>query len=49
MMTFIAYYGLNELLGQHPGLNCGELLDKLHVHVKKHGRTRQGQPVQRWL
>ena len=35
MMTFIAYYGLTDLLGQHPDMNCGELLDQLHVHVKK--------------
>lgn len=35
MMTFIAYYGLSELLAQQSHLSCGELLDHLHIHVKK--------------
>jgi serine phosphatase RsbU (regulator of sigma subunit) len=34
MMTFIAYYGLSDLLAQEAGLNCGQILDKLHLHVK---------------
>lgn len=34
MMTFIAYYGLNELLAQHPQAGSAELLDKLHDHVR---------------
>lgn len=34
MMTFIAYYGLNDLLVQDPSRNSGELLDRLHDHVK---------------
>ncbi|MBK9535362.1 MAG: SpoIIE family protein phosphatase [Flavobacteriales bacterium] len=35
MMTFIAYYGLSELLAQNPNASCGVLLDLLHEHVKK--------------
>ena len=35
MMTFIAYYGLSDLLAQDPGQNSGQLLDKLHIHVKR--------------
>ncbi len=35
MMTFIAYYGLNDLLLQHPHANSAELLDLLHDHVRK--------------
>ena len=35
MMTFIAYYGLTELLTQDPKATCGQLLDRLHEHVKR--------------
>lgn len=35
MMTFIAYYGLSDLLSQDAGQNCGLLLDHLHEHVKR--------------
>lgn len=35
MMTFIAYYGLTELLVQDPNASCGQLLDSLHEHVKR--------------
>ena len=35
MMTFIAYYGMSELLAQNPHESCGGLLDLLHEHVKK--------------
>ncbi len=35
MMTFIAYYGLSELLAIHADLPCGQLLDHLHEHVKR--------------
>jgi serine phosphatase RsbU (regulator of sigma subunit) len=35
MMTFIAYYGLSELLAVHAQLSCGHLLDHLHEHVKR--------------
>lgn len=34
MMTFIAYYGLSDLLAQHNDPHCGQLLDHLHEHVK---------------
>ncbi|MGV9012035.1 MAG: SpoIIE family protein phosphatase [Flavobacteriales bacterium] len=34
MMTFIAYYGLSDMLAQDASLHCGELLDQLHEHVK---------------
>ncbi|MBK9418863.1 MAG: SpoIIE family protein phosphatase [Flavobacteriales bacterium] len=35
MMTFIAYYGLNELLTKDPSSTSAELLDRLHDHVKR--------------
>lgn len=35
MMTFIAYYGLNELLTKDPTSTSAELLDRLHDHVKR--------------
>ena len=35
MMTFIAYYGLSELLALHPEETCGQILDRLHEHVKR--------------
>ncbi len=34
MMTFIAYYALNDLIAQDPRASCGQLLDRLHLHVK---------------
>lgn len=40
MMTFIAYYGLNELLTLDPSSNSAELLDRLHLHVKRTMETR---------
>ncbi|MBS1943476.1 MAG: SpoIIE family protein phosphatase [Bacteroidetes bacterium] len=42
MMTFIAYYGLNELLLQNPTLTSGALLDRLHEHVRKVMNERTG-------
>lgn len=35
MMTFIAYYGLSELLVSDPNANSAQLLDRLHEHVKR--------------
>jgi len=35
MMTFIAYYGLNELLQRHAHEETGRILDLLHDHVRK--------------
>jgi serine phosphatase RsbU (regulator of sigma subunit) len=35
MMTFIAYYGLNDLLAEYPASNSAELLNMLHEHVLK--------------
>jgi serine phosphatase RsbU (regulator of sigma subunit)/tetratricopeptide (TPR) repeat protein len=35
MMTFIAYYGLNELITKHPDAHSGVILDRLHEHVKQ--------------
>lgn len=40
MMTFIAYYGLSDLIKQHPHAACGELLDRLHDHVKQTMNSR---------
>ncbi len=40
MMTFIAYYGLSELLAGPDHGSSGEILDKLHLHVKKTMETR---------
>ena len=34
MMTFIAYYAMNDLLTEHGQLPCGRLLDLLHDRVK---------------
>jgi hypothetical protein len=44
MMTFIAYYGLNELLTKDPNASSAELLDRLHEHVKRtmEARTTTG-------
>lgn len=42
MMTFIAYYGLSELIGQTPNADCGSLLDRLHEHVKQTMESRSG-------
>lgn len=42
MMTFIAYYGLKDLIKQHPSASCGELLDRLHLHVKQSMDSRDG-------
>lgn len=41
MMTFIAYYGLNELIEQDPAASSGPLLDRLHQHVRKVMDRRQ--------
>lgn len=35
MMTFIAYYGLSDLLTQYADESCGAILDRLHDHVKR--------------
>lgn len=35
MMTFIAYYGLSELLANDPNATSAQLLDRLHEHVKR--------------
>lgn len=35
MMTFIAYYGLSDLLAQGTSMDCSQLLDQLHIHVKQ--------------
>ncbi|MBL7950889.1 MAG: SpoIIE family protein phosphatase [Flavobacteriales bacterium] len=35
MMTFIAYYGLSDLIKQYAHESCGRLLDRLHKHVKQ--------------
>lgn len=40
MMTFIAYYGLKELLARSADLPAGEILDQLHDHVKETMRAR---------
>ncbi len=42
MMTFIAYYGLNQLIGDSPDIPCGELLDRLHTHVNTTMSARNG-------
>lgn len=44
MMTFIAYYGLNDLLIQNPGASSATLLNLLHEHVRKvmNARTEGG-------
>ena len=41
MMTFIAYYGLNELIAKEPNAGCGRILDMLHEHVAETMRGRQ--------
>lgn len=41
MMTFIAYYGLTDLIKQHPHETCGQILDRLHTHVKNTMDSRQ--------
>lgn len=43
MMTFIAYYGLNELIAREPNAGCGRLLDRLHVHVAETMSSRNTQ------
>lgn len=40
MMTFIAYYGLSDLIKQEPDASCGQLLDRLHDHVKQTMNSR---------
>ncbi|MGV3638605.1 MAG: SpoIIE family protein phosphatase, partial [Flavobacteriales bacterium] len=40
MMTFIAYYGLNELIAKEPHAGCGRILDMLHLHVADTMRGR---------
>jgi serine phosphatase RsbU (regulator of sigma subunit) len=40
MMTFIAYYGLNELIAKEPSAGCGRILDMLHEHVAETMRSR---------
>lgn len=42
MMTFIAYYGLSELIAQMPDAPAGVLLDHLHEHVKRTMEARNG-------
>ncbi|HEX2616668.1 MAG TPA: SpoIIE family protein phosphatase, partial [Flavobacteriales bacterium] len=42
MMTFIAYYGLSELITQRPDAPAGALLDDLHEHVKRTMEARNG-------
>lgn len=43
MMTFIAYYGLMEIIGSHPDATPGRILDLLHAHVRgtMEGRGQQ--------
>lgn len=41
MMTFIAYYGLNELISAAHTKSCGTILDELHMHIKKTLSGRQ--------
>lgn len=41
MMTFIAYYGLNELIAKEPDAGCGRILDMLHEHVAQTMSGRQ--------
>ncbi|MBK9196615.1 MAG: SpoIIE family protein phosphatase [Flavobacteriales bacterium] len=41
MMTFIAYYGLSELLQQDPDAAPGHILDGLHEHVRRTMETRE--------
>ncbi len=40
MMTFIAYYGLSELIEKDPDASSARLLDRLHLHVKNTMGTR---------
>jgi serine phosphatase RsbU (regulator of sigma subunit) len=40
MMTFIAYYGLSDLLLQYPDEPTGAILDRLHVHVRQTMESR---------
>lgn len=40
MMTFIAYYGLNDLLAEYPDAGSAELLNLLHGHVGRTMRAR---------
>jgi len=41
MMTFIAYYGLSELIQKDPDAAPGKILDGLHQHVRKTMETRK--------
>jgi serine phosphatase RsbU (regulator of sigma subunit)/tetratricopeptide (TPR) repeat protein len=40
MMTFIAYYGLNDLLLQYAHEPRGKILDRLHLHVRQTMESR---------
>ena len=40
MMTFIAYYGLNDLLLQYADEPTGKILDHLHLHVRQTMESR---------
>lgn len=40
MLSFIAYYNLNQLISAHPAIDCGELLGMLHHRVQATMRSR---------